>query len=64
MENELAWKVIDHWKKNYESEEEALADLGNLDELALMTVEQIHIQGFAESDGIEYVAGMVESSLF
>ena len=62
--NELAWKVIDHWVADYDSKEDAIVELGDLDQLVFRVIEQIEINDLNKEDGIVFIASTVECALF
>ena len=62
---ELAWDIIDQMVANdYESKEDAVNELGDLDDLALRIVEVIELRGLNRSDGWTYLLAIVDEELF
>ena len=62
---ELAWDIIDQMIANdYESKEDAVNELGDLDDLALRIVEVIELRGLNRSDGWTYLLAIVDEELF
>ncbi len=61
---ELAWQIIGHWKKEYASEAEAIAELGNLDALAIEMTDVIDQLQLMPNDDIVYAANQVEMVMF
>lgn len=61
---EKAWRVIDHWKKDYTDEGDMINEVGDLNELALLIMEKIEELGLEDDDDITFVSSQIEMEIF
>ena len=64
MNLDKAWQVVDYYIDQYRTREEALEELGNLDELALKIAELIEERGWENEGDVSYLASLVDLVLF